>query len=135
MITEFAELELALRTDYDLLYNLPPQAVKALHNEIQKWDDEKFEPVKDMFNDYYGIGNIPTQFLRDICLHDVTLAYEIHCGAERDTAVRDQFGNRLMLRLGMNAWPCYGNSEEYKKDFFAKLGPALAEHGLTYSEE
>jgi hypothetical protein len=130
MITEFAELELALRTDYDLLYNLPPEAIKSLHIEIQKWDDEKFEPVKDMFHDYYGIANIPTDVLRDICMHDVELAYEIHCEAVTDTSVRDQFGGRLMRYIGMPAWPCYGDSKEYTAEFYTKLPEALMKHGM-----
>lgn len=98
---------------------------------VQQWPEEKFKNVQDMFSDYYGLSNIDCKILREICIKDLDLAFEVHTDGVRDTCVRDRIGGALMKYIGCPAWPTYGDVQEYTQTFYVLLKQQCAKFNIV----
>jgi hypothetical protein len=104
--------------------------IKAVLRDIEYLDEDFFDNLGKMFDNYFGITKISLEVYRKIVYSDFSLLFEIYCGAETDTAVRDISINALLKIIGSKPWPMYGNSKEYTADFFETL-PKLIEKSAT----
>lgn len=100
---------------------------------------EQLQDVKDMVHDYFGI-TVPDDFLLAVIESDTEILSEVLAGAETDTYVRDLIINAITSKLGISVgvtnmfgqanssnWPCYGDSDEYSKEFHRQLSDKLTE--------
>lgn len=87
--------------------------------------------INEMIDAMSGYGlDLTKEQAEDILASDISLAAEISEFGAMDTLVREQTIKSIIHKLGIqNDWPMYGNSEEYKKDFYDKFGQACVSNG------
>lgn len=75
--------------------------------------------ITDIYNDYYGLV-VPEHLVLSVFIKDPELLEEASSGGIRDTCQREIAGRALSQLIGVQDWPCYGDTDEYKK------APAIA---------
>lgn len=93
--------------------------------------------LNDMFHDYFGVV-FPDAFVQDLLNSDDELREEVSAGAAGDTVVRELAIALATKKLGICMknpnmfgiigaydWPCYGDSDEYKQEFFVQFAKAV----------
>jgi len=102
----------------------------SIENYIKTCDDSVYDKAKSVFEEYFGL-TVPTEIIRKVFLHNMTLAFENAYGGMSDTCVHSDLANALMGLLLVPRWPINGDSEEYKTAFFKELHKQCENHGIT----
>lgn len=103
----------------EIVERLSETQVSALCVEIESWGDEEIGRVQDVLNDYYGVKDVPASFIKSILKGNLELAYEVFTEGQRDTCVREVLGSAFLKAMGITSvWPCFGHSDEFKREFF-----------------
>lgn len=102
----------------------------AIENYIKTCDESVYDKAKYVFEEYFGL-TVPTEIIRKVFLHDMTLAFENACGGMTDTCVRDDLADALMGLLLVPRWPINCDSEEYKTAFCKELHKQCEKHGIV----
>lgn len=84
--------------------------------------------TKDVLHDYFSI-EVPDELLVKIISNDGQLLGEVLDESIRDTYARDLLIGQVLEHIGMQAWPTYGDSNEYKEAFDKELPLQLAKFG------
>lgn len=116
----------------EIVERLSEAQVSALCVEIENWGDEEIRRVQDVLNDYYGVKDIPASFIKSILKDNLELAYEVFTEGQGDTCVRETLGGAFLKAIGITVmWPCFGHSDEYKREFFEAYAQKCEILGFT----
>lgn len=101
--------------------------------------------AKWVLSDYFGVA-VPDEWLLATIKTDPELEQEILQGAVSDTCVREMLIHCICRELkiqvnvpnvfsfsGSYGWPCFGDSDEYKTEFYKQLNEKLALIGGVYN--
>ena len=100
--------------------------------EINSWGDTELEDAKDSVTRYgFTLSN---EFLKEILLQNMKLAYEVATGGISDTCCREYLVDEICRMAGLPQHPTYGDSLDKQADFQSKIS-TLNVSGLTYNGE
>lgn len=102
---------------------------------------KNLDDVKDMLADYFGL-TLPDDFLIRVINSDIEIQEEVEAGATTDTYVREIIANAVCRHLEISVpianlyrkvdsyeWPCYGDTDAYKEEFYRQLDVKLSAIG------
>lgn len=82
------------------------------------------ENAEEVLFDYYSVVVDP-ETLMSVLIDNPEFIGECLDNGIRDTCQRDMFMDAILKQVGINmAWPCYGDTEEYRKTFHDALATA-----------
>lgn len=135
MITNFQEYEAAYFSKenqyykYDFIDKLSHEEVKMLKHEIENWSSEQLAEGHRVLSDYYGM-KISDNFLKQICIDNFNMAFEIYTKGVSDTCQRSVLVGAVLYEMGMGSWPTYGDGDEAYKKFMTQLKETGPQFGV-----
>jgi len=90
------------------------------------------QEVVDVLTNY---GIVASKDFIQVLLDDSPMLYGevVECGAN-DTECSSKLANAISRKLIGKSWPMYGNTQEYKDEFYKAFAIAAKEHGLGWEE-
>lgn len=76
--------------------------------------------VADRFNEYSG-KNISPDLLKKCLGHDEDIVQELVDNTWTDTCIRERIMEMISEKTIGLTWPMFGDSQEYKDNFYSKL--------------
>lgn len=104
------------------------RAFEIIDEQIIVRAKESIRKYADMLDFYYGL-QVPHNIIEAL----IAMYPQYKIEHPYDTVIREMFCGDLMKYIGMGAWPCYGDSVEYKTNFFKILDIQCAKFGIINS--
>lgn len=136
MINSFEEFEKQYLADdndkckYDFIDSLTEEEIEALQKEVANWTEKEMSEGLRVLSDYYAL-KVPVDFLKQLCVEDLDLAFEIYSEGISDTCQRTILVNRVLRHIGVGSWPTYG--ETAGTDVFEKFTDKLKEQAVKHN--
>lgn len=140
MITNFKEYEEAYFSEdnksytYDFIDNLSKEEVQSLIKEIKTWTEKDLSEGDSVLQDYYGL-KVPESLLKEICVDNLNIAFEIYTQGVGDTCQRSILVKAVLSKIGMSSWPTYGEGTEALVSFMEKLKQTAPKYGITVIDQ
>lgn len=116
----------------EVLDDLILEETLELQKEVSEWNALKFKDVIVMVNKYFNLI-IPVAMIRDIAMNDLEIAYEIYMDGIGDTCQRDMLIDTILRKMGLRAWPTYGEGNQVMSEFKQKLIDTCSKFGVQYT--
>ena len=91
-------------------------------------DEETITAASDVLHDYYGM-NVPNTLLKCVLEENPDLAQEAKAGGIRDTCQREILIDAVLRKIGVRAWPTYGEGDAVFAEFVEVAQASLSKVG------
>ena len=92
---------------------------------VDSWTKE-LEIAHNILNDYASM-KVSDDDVKTVLKNNLDSAYEVYTNGIGDSCVRSVFINQVLSHFELNAFPCYGDSEEYKEKWQIAFDNAIIE--------
>lgn len=90
--------------------------------------EEMVIAASDVLRDYYGV-NVSNTFLKCVLEENPDLAQEVKDGGVRDTCQREILVDAVLRKIGVRAWPTYGEGDAVFAEFVEAAQASLSNVG------